>query len=136
LESRVPRTRVLFFQEAAGNVPVVEWIRELRRRDGKVYAKCVAAIERLAELGHELRRPLAEYLRDGIYELRPKSGHVNYRILYFFHGQNVAVLASGLTKEREVPPGEIDRAIARKRVFETVPNGHSYEEAAENSKPH
>jgi hypothetical protein len=62
----------------------------------KVYAKCAAAIERLGEFGHELRRPLSDYLRDGIYELRPKSGRVNYRILYGFHGRNIAVLLSGL----------------------------------------
>jgi hypothetical protein len=132
----VPRIKVVFFQKTPGSAPVVEWLQELRRRDRKVYAKCVAAIERLAEFGHELRRPLADYLRDGIHELRPKSGHVNYRILYFFHGRNVAVLAIGLTKEREVPPTEVDRAIARKRMFERDPNGHSYEETTENKKPH
>ena len=132
----MPRTQVVFFQETPGKAPVVDWLRELRRREKKVYAKCVAAIERLAELGHELRRPLADHLRNGIYELRPKSGHVNYRILYFFHGPNVAVLSNGLTKESEVPPAEIDRAIARKRVFERDPNGHSYEETADNSKTH
>ena len=132
----MPRTKVVFFQETPGQGPVVEWLQELRRRDKKVYAKCVAAIERLADLGHELRRPLADYLRDGIHELRPKSGHVNYRILYFFHGRDVAVLASALTKEREVPAIEVDRAIARKRKFEGDPNGHSYEETAKNSNPH
>jgi hypothetical protein len=126
----------VFFQEAPGNAPVVDWLRELRRREKKVYAKCVAAIERLAALGHELRRPLADHLRDGIYELRPKSGHVNYRILYFFHGRHVAVLANGLTKEREVPSAEIDRVIGRQRMFERNPNGHTYEETVENSKPH
>jgi hypothetical protein len=131
----MPRTRVVFFQEAPGHVPVVDWLRELRRRDSKVYAKCVAAIERLAELGHELRRPLADLLRDGIYELRPKSGHVNYRILYFFHGRSVAVLANGLTKERRVPPAEIDRAIARRRMFEEDPDGHTYEETTDDPKP-
>ena len=44
------------------------------------------------------------------------------------------MLANGLTKERELPPAEIDRAIARKRMFERDPEGHSYEEAAKNSK--
>ena len=132
----MPRTRVVFFQEAPGHAPVVDWLRELRSRERKIYAKCVAAIERLAELGHELRRPLADHLRDGIYELRPKSGHVNYRILYFFHGRHVAVLANGLTKERDVPPAEIERAMARRRMFERNPRGHRYEETGEHSKPH
>ena len=132
----MPRTRVVFFQEAPGKAPVVDWLRELRRRETKVYAKCVAAVQRLAELGHELRRPLADHLREGIFELRPKSGRVNYRILYFFHGRNVAVLSHGLTKERDVPPAEIDRAIARKRMFEKDPTGHGYEETEENSTRH
>jgi hypothetical protein len=46
--------------------------------------------------------------------------------------RNVAVLSHGLTKEREVPPAEIDRAIARKRMFEMDPNGHCYEETEED----
>jgi putative component of toxin-antitoxin plasmid stabilization module len=43
--------------------------------------KCTVRIERLAELGHGLRRPEAGFLRDGIYELRAKHGGVNYRML-------------------------------------------------------
>lgn len=44
-------------------------------------------------------------------------GTVNYRILYFFNGRQVAVLSHGITKEDVVPPAEIERAIARmKRV--------------------
>jgi hypothetical protein len=34
-----------------------------------------------------LRRPHADYLEDGIYELRWRNGTVQYRILYFFHGR-------------------------------------------------
>jgi hypothetical protein len=122
---------LLFFKEASGKTPVLDWLRDLRRRDKKVYAKCVAAIELLGELGHELRRPAADFLTDGIYELRPKSGRVNYRILYFFHGRSVVVLVSGLTKEAEVPPIEIERAQGRRRLFEKNPTAHTYEEAIE-----
>lgn len=62
------------------------------------FAKCIVRIQRLAQLGHELRRPEADLLRDEIYELRAKHGHVQYRILYFFHGRETAVLAHALTK--------------------------------------
>jgi putative component of toxin-antitoxin plasmid stabilization module len=79
-------------------------------------------------LGHELRRPEADYLRDGIYELRIKRGHVNYRILYFFHGNVAAVLSHGLVKERTVPSKEINKAIQRKQKFEQNPERHSWEE--------
>ncbi len=42
---------------------------------------------------------------------------MNYRILYFFSGRQVAVLSHGILKEDAVPPIEIDRAITRmKRV--------------------
>ena len=47
--------------------------------------KVVVRLDRLRELGHELRRPEADFLRDGIYELRTASRGVNYRVLYFFH---------------------------------------------------
>ena len=39
----------------------------------------------MKELGYELRRPEADLLRDGIYELRVSINHVQYRILYSFH---------------------------------------------------
>jgi putative component of toxin-antitoxin plasmid stabilization module len=85
----MPQTRLLFFQDADGSVPVWEWLKDLRARNLKAYAKCVVRIRRLTELGHELRRPEADLLRDGIYELRARLGTINYRILYFFHGRNV-----------------------------------------------
>ena len=81
----MPRTEVVFYQEDADDVPVLDWLKELRRSDQRAYETCVAAIERLVEFGHELRRPLADFLRDGIYDLRVRKGRVNYRILYFFH---------------------------------------------------
>ena len=72
----------------------------------------------MAEMGHELRRPEADFLRDGIYELRASYQGVHYRILYFFAGASVVVLSHGLTKEREIPPREIEIAIARKKQIE------------------
>jgi putative component of toxin-antitoxin plasmid stabilization module len=123
----VPRTTVVFYREAPRDVPVLDWLRELRKTDRRGYAKCVARIQRLAELGHELRRPEADLLRDGIHELRARRGRINYRILYFFHARQVVVLACGLTKESRVPHAEIDRAIRRRAAFEKNPDGHTFE---------
>ena len=122
----MPRTRLLFFQDADGAAPVWEWLKGLRAGNPKAYAKCVVRIRRLAELGHELRRPEADLLRDGIHELRARLGTVNYRILYFFHGRNVAVLAHAITKENEIPVVEINRAVARKRTFIAGPIAHTF----------
>ena len=109
-------------------MPVLDWLRELRKTNLKAYATCAAAIERLAALGYELRRPLADLLRDGIHELRIRKGHVNYRILYFFHGRNLAVLGHAITKEKTVPEIEIKRCVRRKCAFESDPEGHTYSE--------
>ena len=59
-------------------------------------------------------------------ELRAKKGHVNYRLLYFFHGRNVAIVAHGLTKEDVVPRADIERALTRKRAYESNPDLHTY----------
>jgi phage-related protein len=123
----LPPTEVIFYQDESGRGPVVEWLTELRRLDRKGYAKCVPRMRRLAELGHELRRPEADYLQDGIYELRARWGRVNYRILYFFHGQNIAVLVHALTKEGEIPVSDIERVVRRKEAFEQDPARHTYE---------
>jgi hypothetical protein len=122
----MPRTTVYFFQESDGRSPVVAWLESLRRTDATAYAKCAAVIERLEEAGYELRRPTADLLRDGIYELRAHKGHVNYRLLYFFHGKNVAILAHALTKEDVVPAADIARALARKRAYQESPATHTY----------
>jgi phage-related protein len=121
----VPRTQVVFYQEAAGSVPVLDWLDTL---PAKAQDKCRVKIERLRDLGHELRRPEADLLRDGIYELRVGLQGINYRILYFFHGTVAAVLAHGLVKERVVPPREIEEAVKRKQRFERDPGTHTYQQ--------
>ena len=82
----------------------------------RVYAKCVERIDRLGELGHEMRRPEADFLRDGVYELRASYQGVHYRMLYFFAGKSVVVVSHGLTKKREVPAREIDQGAAAQAV--------------------
>jgi putative component of toxin-antitoxin plasmid stabilization module len=117
--------RVVLFKEDGGSVPVRDFIASV---SDKAKVKIIARIDRLRELGHQLRRPEADYLGDGIYELRTRLGHVNFRVLYFFHGNVAAVLSSGFTKEARVPPVEIDRARQCKAKFERSPQAHTFEE--------
>ena len=63
----MPTTRVVLFRETNGTVPLFDWFDGFPK---KVVAKCLSRLERLRSLGHELRRPEADLLRDGIYELR------------------------------------------------------------------
>lgn len=124
----MPQTEVRFYCEADGSAPVLEWLDGLAASDRKAYLKCREVIDRLERFGHELRRPTADLLEDGIYELRARVGRVNYRVLYFFHGRGVALLAHGLTKEREVPRADLRRARDRKEKFEANPTRHTYRE--------
>lgn len=124
----MPPTEVFFYQDEDGCSPVVDWLRKLRATNRKGFAKCLTRIRRLAQAGHEQRRPEAAPLRDGTHELRAWQGRVNYRLLYFFHGRNVAILAHAITKEAEVPDIEIERALERKAPYENAPEKYTYQE--------
>jgi phage-related protein len=124
----MPTTQVIFFRDDTGHAPVLDWLQDLQKENAKAWANCRARIVLLSRFGHELRRPAVDFLRDGIYELRAKQGHVQYRILYFFHGRNAAVLSHSITKEDSIPPVEIERALKRKRQFEQNPEKHTYAE--------
>jgi phage-related protein len=129
----MPRTQLIFFKDEDGAVPVRDWLRQLQQRNRRAFAKCVVRLRRLAELGHELRRPEADLLRDGVYELRARDGRVNYRILYFFHGRNIAILANALTKEDKLRNAEMNRALRRKAMYESDPSAYSFEEEIPNA---
>lgn len=118
----MPKVDVIFYRESDGSVPMVDWLKSLQT---KIQAKCYVKIERLAECGHELRRPEADYLRDGIYELRVKFQKLNLRLVYFFFGRTIVVISHGFSKENKVPDSEIDRAVERRKRFEDDPRSHT-----------
>jgi phage-related protein len=121
----LPEVRLILFRADNGTVPFLDWFGAIPR---KAQDKCRVRLERLQQLGHELRRPEADFLRDGIYELRVGLQGINYRMLYFFRGREAVVVSHGIIKERVVPPKEIDLALKRKGQFEVAPNQHTHEE--------
>ncbi|MCJ7499815.1 type II toxin-antitoxin system RelE/ParE family toxin [bacterium] len=120
----MPETNVVLFAEADGTCPLLQLLDGL---PSKVQDKCIVRVERLAEMGHELRRPEADFLKDGIYELRASHHGIHYRILYFFYG-GTAVISHGLVKEKAVPSREIELAISRKAIYADDPEKHTYRE--------
>ncbi len=124
----MPQTEVRFYRNDSAVSPVVEWLRELPDPSRAIRSKCDACLRALRAEGHELRRPTADSLRDGIHELRFRVGNVHYRLLYFFHSaeRNVAVVAHVLTKEGAVPDKDINHAIACMNAFEQDPDAHTY----------
>ena len=114
----MPTTETVLFAEENRACPLLKWLDGL---PAKAQDKCIVRIERLTAMGHDLRRPEADFLRDGIYELRVTLQGVQYRMFYFFH-ESRAVLTHGLIKrQREVPPREIDLATACRAQYEKDP---------------
>lgn len=119
----MPKTNVIFYKDEKENVLVLDWLDKL---SNKARRKCLMRLEMLEELGHEIRRPAADYLRDGIYELRASSAGIHNRILYFFHGTDLVVVSHGIKKEKEVPLKEIEKAVLIKKKFESDPERYSF----------
>ena len=119
----MPAVEVFYFQEDDEKVPLIRWLDQL---SAKAQQKCQVRLGRLEALGHDLRRPEADYLRDDIYELRASYQGVHYRMLYFFHGRTAVVVSHRIAKEQRVPPHEIDLAVKRRRVFESSPEKHAF----------
>ena len=97
--------------EKGGN-PVRRFIEAL---SDKEQAKIAAYISELRTQGHNLRRPLAGYLGDGIYELRPR----NNRVFYFFFLKDNVVLLHAIRKKTDKIPKE-DLALCLRRKAEVV----------------
>ena len=117
----MPSDEVVYYRER-GQVPMDELLAKLPpdARDA-----CNAHLRLLQRKGFELRRPLADRLRDGIHELRAKRRGISYRMLYFFHGRQAIVVSHGFVKQRSrVPESEIRRAIERMARFKADPMTH------------
>ena len=110
---------VYYFVDKDGAKPVKEFINSL---SDKEQAKVYAYIIELKKQGNNLRRPMADYLKDGIYELRPKDN----RIFYFFYLRDRAVLIHAIKKHVNKII-ESDLRLCLKRKIETEDCGTSIE---------
>jgi phage-related protein len=103
---------IYYFLDERGENPVKEFIKALSQDER---AKVFAYISELKNQGHNLRRPLADYLGHGIYELRPKAN----RIFYFFFLKNSAVLIHAIRKKTDkIPNRDFELCLKRKSEVE------------------
>ena len=103
---------IYYFLDERGNSPIEEFMYSLPIKEKE---KILAYISELLKEGHNLRRPMADYLGHGIYELRPK----NNRIFYFFFLRDSAVLLHAIKKKTyEIPESDLNICIKRKSQVE------------------
>lgn len=108
--------KIIYYRTSDGKVPLQEF---LARISIKARVKIRKHILLLSYEGPNLRRPYADYLRDGIYELRVKLSPNNYRVLYFFFSGKNIVMSHGFVKKTAVVPNkEILRALKHKFEYE------------------
>lgn len=103
---------IYYFIDERGSNPVKVFIKNLSFDER---AKVFAYIGELKRQGNNLRRPLADYLGHGIYELMPKAN----RIFYFFFLKDNAVLVHAIRKRTDkIPPKDLEVCIKRKAFVE------------------
>ena len=106
------RKTVVYYPDAQGTSPALEFLLSLDLADQQ---KAFAYISYLAEQGEALRRPIADYLGEKLYELRPR----HLRILYAFIGTHYAVIVHAFRKKTAaVPPHE--KRLAQMRLADFV----------------
>lgn len=105
-------SNIYYFVDEKGNNPVKEFIKLLPTKER---AKVFAYLVELKNQGHSLHRPMADYLKEGIYELRSKDN----RIFYFFLLKDNAVLVHAIMKKTDkIPEGDLRLCIKRKALVE------------------
>lgn len=105
-------SNIYFFVGENKVAPVKEFIGSLAKKE---QAKICAYINELKKQGNNLRRPMAGYLKKGIYELRSK----NNRIFYFFYLKNNAVLIHAIKKNtQKISEKDLKICIERKSKIE------------------
>ena len=107
---------MVFYERANGEVPAQEFLDSLPI---KLREKTLRSLALLQELGPQLRGGEAEYIRDGLFELRTQFGSDITRIFYFFFvGRKIVVTSGFIKKSQKTPRREIERALRCKRDWE------------------
>lgn len=107
---------IFYYVDEDGAAPVRDYLLALPEGQR---AKVLAFIRFLAEEGHRVRRPFADYLGDGtgLYEIRPKPTRVIY---YYFDRNRIVLLHAFLKRAQAIPGKDLRIALDRKQKCEEL----------------
>jgi phage-related protein len=109
-EGKKPVLCVVFYRTEAGNEPVRQWLKGLRREDRKAIGQDI----KTAQYGWPLGMPLIRKLEPGLWEVRSNIPQGIARVL-FIVADDVMVLLHGFVKRsQKIPQGELK--VARQRL--------------------
>lgn len=99
---------IIYYETVEGECPVEDLISSKSMNNR---AKILALFSFLEEKGPNLPRPYADFLVDGIHELRIKLSGEQLRILYFFCYKDYIILTHPFIKKtQKVPIPQIEKA--------------------------
>lgn len=105
----------IFYATVDGREPAREFILKL---NVKMRAKVLRTITLLEHNGTNLRMPVSQYLREGIFELRAQVSTDITRVFYFFVVGKKAVLTNGIVKKtQKTPEAAIELAIKYRQDY-------------------
>jgi len=100
--------KLIYYESQNGDCPVRDFI-DSRNANNK--AKIFSLLTVLEERGPNLPRPYADFLKDGIHELRIKLSGDQIHFLYFFCYKDFIILTHAFDKKsKKVPKNEILKA--------------------------
>jgi hypothetical protein len=103
---------IIYCDEQTDPCPVTDFIDGLAP---KHQIKIIRFLSLLEEMGPTLPRPYADFLRDGIHELRIKLSGDQIRMLYFFCFRKFIVFYIAFVKNRRQVPETLIERVKRYR---------------------
>jgi len=104
-----------FYEKSNGKIPVKEFLNKLEK---KMRTKALREIVLLRDHGRDLREPHVKYMKNGVFELRIKTGSDISRIFYFFFTGEKIILTNGFIKKtQKTPSKEIEKALEYKNDY-------------------
>jgi phage-related protein len=103
-----------FYVTRNGDVPVQDFLEQMRQTDPDDFAAVAAGLEKLRNRQYH-REPLTKALGDGLFELR-HVGKLNTRVLWFFvKGRRIIAVHGIRNKGQTIPARDLDIAVKRMR---------------------
>jgi phage-related protein len=109
-ESKEPVLQVVFYRTEAGNEPVRQWLKDLKREDRRTIGQDV----KTAQYGWPLGMPLIRKMEPGLWEVRSHIAQGIARVLFTVEEGGVMVLLHGFVKKsQKTPTGDLRTARQR-----------------------
>ncbi|THF68429.1 type II toxin-antitoxin system RelE/ParE family toxin [Deinococcus sp. Arct2-2] len=109
-----PILAVRFFQTAAQNEPVRDWLKVLPREDRRRVGKDI----KTAQFGWPLGMPLIRKLEKGLWEVRSSLQDGIGRVIFTVIGNQMVLLHGFIKKSQKTPLNELETARKRLKLLE------------------